>query len=46
VNMLPHGASGTEALGRLSADCECYALALSDLDEACGLVLGLVGARV
>jgi hypothetical protein len=46
VNLLPHGASGTEALGRLAADCECYALTLSDLDEACGLVLGLVAARV
>jgi hypothetical protein len=46
VNLLPHGASGTEALGRLAAECECYALTLSDLDEACGLVLGLVAARV
>ena len=26
VNLLPHGASGTEALGRLAADCECYTL--------------------
>jgi hypothetical protein len=33
-------------LGRLAADCECYALTFSDLDEACGLVLGLVAARV
>jgi hypothetical protein len=46
VNMLPHGADGTAALGRLAADCECYALAMSDLDAACALVLGLVGARV
>jgi hypothetical protein len=46
VNLLPHGASGTKALGRLAATCECYSLALSDLDEACGLVLGLVAARV
>jgi hypothetical protein len=46
VNLLPHGASGSGALGRLAADCECYALTLSDLDEACALVLGLVGARV
>jgi hypothetical protein len=46
LNLLPHGASGTGALGRLAADCECYTLTLSDLDEACALVLGLVGARV
>jgi hypothetical protein len=46
VNMLPHGADATSALGRLAADCECYALAMSDLDAACALVLGLVAARV
>jgi hypothetical protein len=46
VNLLPHGASGTEALGRLAAGCACYTLTLSDLDEACRLVLGLVAARV
>jgi hypothetical protein len=46
VNMLPHGAAGPEVLGRLAAQCECYALAHSDLDEACAVVLGLVGARV
>lgn len=46
VNMLPHGADATSALGRLAADCECYTLAMSDLDAACALVLGLVGARV
>jgi hypothetical protein len=46
VNMLPHGADAPGALGRLAADCECYALAMSDLDEACELVLGLVGSRV
>ncbi|HEY1650652.1 MAG TPA: hypothetical protein VGG09_02100 [Acidimicrobiales bacterium] len=46
VNLLPHGAAGTGALGRLAADCGCYTLALSDLDEACGLVLGIVAARV
>jgi hypothetical protein len=44
--MLPHGAAGTEALGRLAADCECYTLSMADLDHACGLVLGLVGVRV
>jgi hypothetical protein len=46
VNMLPHGADATSALGRLAGDCECYALAVSDLDAACALVLDLVGARV
>jgi hypothetical protein len=46
VNMLPHGADATTALGRLAADCECYALAMSDLDAACALVLELVGSRV
>ncbi len=45
VNLLPHGAAGTEAVGRLAAECECYSLSMADLDEACALVLGLVGAR-
>jgi hypothetical protein len=44
--MLPHGAAGPEAIGRLAAGCECYTLAHSDLDEACEVVLGLTGARV
>jgi hypothetical protein len=42
VNLLPHGAAGSAALGRLAAQCGCYALTMSDLDEACALVLGLV----
>jgi len=42
VNLLPHGSTATEALGRLAAGCRCYALAMSDLDEACRLVAGLV----
>lgn len=46
VNLLPHGPAGSEALGRLAARCACYSLAFSDLDAACALVLGLVGARV
>ncbi|HUE07008.1 MAG TPA: hypothetical protein VMP41_06245 [Acidimicrobiales bacterium] len=46
VNLLPHGPAGSEALGRLAARCACYALAFSDLDAACELVLGLVGTRV
>ena len=46
VNLLPHGATGSEALGSLAAHCASYALTFSDLDAACELVLGLVGARV
>ena len=46
VNLLPHGAAGSEALGRLAAHCASYALTYADLDAACELVLGLVGARV
>jgi hypothetical protein len=46
VNLLPHGPAGSEALGRLAGECACYALAFSDLDAACELVLGVVGARV
>jgi hypothetical protein len=46
VNLLPHGPAGSEALGRLAARCACYSLSFSDLDAACALVLGLVGARV
>ncbi len=43
VNLLPHGAAGSEAVGRLAAQCSCYALTMSDLDEACAVVLELVG---
>jgi hypothetical protein len=46
VNLLPHGPAGSEALGRLAAQCACYSLAYSDLDAACELVLELVSARV
>jgi HprK-related kinase A len=42
VNLIPHEAAGTEALGRLAAGCECFSLRISDLDEACRLVLDLV----
>ena len=42
VNLLPHGAAGSEALGRLAVQCSCYALTMSDLDEACAVVLDLV----
>ncbi len=43
VNLLPHGVAGSAALGRVVAQCDCYALTMSDLDEACALVSGLVG---
>jgi hypothetical protein len=46
VNLLPHGPAGSEALGRLAANCACYTLTFSDLDAACELVLGIVGAKV
>jgi hypothetical protein len=42
VNLLPHGASGSAALGRMVADASCYTLTMSDLDEACALVRRLV----
>ena len=42
VNLLPHGAAGSQALGRLAVQCSCYALTMSDLDEACAVVLDLV----
>jgi hypothetical protein len=42
VNLLPHGAAGSAALGRMVADACCYTLTMSDLDEACALVRGLV----
>jgi hypothetical protein len=43
VNLIPHHAAGTEALGRLSAHCESFRLGFSDLEEACRLVVDLVG---
>ncbi len=42
VNLLPYGAATTAALGRLAGGCRCYSLTMSDLDEACRLVEGLV----
>jgi hypothetical protein len=42
VNLLPHGAAGSAALGRMVAGASCYTLTMSDLDEACALVRGLV----
>ena len=43
VNVLAHGIAVTDAVARLVAQCSCYALTMSDLDEACALVLALVG---
>lgn len=43
VNLLTHGTAGSEAVGRLAARCCCYSLTMSDLGEACALVLDLVG---
>jgi hypothetical protein len=45
VNLLPHGVAGSAALGQVVAQSSCYALSMSDLDEACALVLDLVAAR-
>jgi hypothetical protein len=42
VNLLPHGVGGSAALGRIVAQSDCYALTMSDLDEACALVSDLV----
>ena len=42
VNLIAHGSEGTRALGRLAKGCRCFSLTLSDLDEACRLVLDLV----
>ena len=43
VNLIPHETAGTEALGQLAAHCECFRLSFSDLEEACRLVVDLVG---
>jgi hypothetical protein len=43
VNFKAHGTAGTDALGALVARCECVALTMSDLGEACRLVGDLVG---
>ena len=42
VNLVPHGSEGTRALGRVAKGCRCFSLTMSDLDEACRLVLDLV----
>jgi HprK-related kinase A len=45
VNLIHHGSEGTRALGRLAKRCRCFSLTVSDLDEACRLVLELVVPR-
>jgi hypothetical protein len=42
VNFKQHGANGARALGDLVSHCVCVALTMSDLDEACALVLDVV----
>ena len=42
VNFQQHGANGARALGDLVSRCVCVALTMSDLDEACALVLDVV----
>jgi hypothetical protein len=44
VNFRQHGEAGVRALGDLVTRCECAALTMSDLDDACGLVLDFVAA--
>jgi hypothetical protein len=44
VNLLPHGAAGTAALGTLVARSECVTLTYSDLAAACDLVRWLAAA--
>ena len=45
VNLIDHGDRSTEAMGALVAGCECAVLTMSDLDEACSLLLAFVGLR-
>ncbi len=42
VNLIPLGSEGTRALGRQAKGCRCFSLTMSDLDDACRLVLDLV----
>jgi hypothetical protein len=44
VNLLPHGSDGTRTLGQLATECRCFSLTMSDLDEACRLLLAVVSA--
>jgi hypothetical protein len=42
VNLDDHGAEGAQMLGDLVARCACFQLEMSDLGQACHLVMGLV----
>ena len=44
VNFAEHGADGARVLGELVSRCERVALAMSDLDEAVEIILGLLPA--
>jgi hypothetical protein len=46
VNLLEHGGTGASELGSIVARSTCVALTVSDLDEACALVLELVARHV
>lgn len=41
VNLVAHGAAGTDVLGRLARECRCFTLTYSDLEDACGLVVDM-----
>jgi HprK-related kinase A len=43
VNLTRHQTEGTEALGQLAAHCDCFRLSFSDLEEACRLVVDVLG---
>ncbi len=45
VNLIPHGSEGTRVLGQLAKGCRCFSLTMSDLDEACRLLLDVVAAQ-
>jgi len=45
VNLVQHGAAGTDALGAAAARCTCVLLTTSDLDAACRIVLALLEQR-
>lgn len=45
VNLDRHGSRGARLLADLVEHCECYRLELSDLEDACRLMLTLVGGR-
>lgn len=42
VNLMAHGSDGTRVLGQLAKGCRCFSLTMSDLDEACRLLMAVV----